>query len=132
MRPLLVFLSLVVAFVAPAFAQPPHVTADERDASLAVERVLAVEYDLVGVPAGGAFVDDLQQNFVLTQFVDKESADSYGPKAMLPFVDDQCPAGWEQRMDEAGEPLFYAFGLLVTAGGKPRSSYVRMPACVKQ
>lgn len=128
MRPAIpVSLSLVVAVAvaAPASAQP-QLTADEQDASH------AVEYELVGAPAGGAFVDDLQRTFVLTQFVDEASTYSYGPRAMLPFVDDQCPAGWEQRMDEDGEPLFYAFGLLVTADGKPRSSYVRMPACVKQ
>ena len=127
MRPTVpMFLSLVVAVVAPAFAQP-QLTADEQDASHA-----AVEYELVGAPAGGAFVDNLQRTFVLNQFVDEASTYSYGPRAMLPFVDDQCPAGWEQRMDEDGEPLFYAFGLLVTADDKPRSSYVRMPACVKQ
>ena len=133
MRPTIpVFLSLVVAFAVPAFAQP-HLTADERGASPADERGVTLDvvgYDLVGVPAGGAFVDDLQRTFILTQFV--KEAPSYGPKAMLPFVDDQCPDGWEQRTDDDGELLFYAFGLLVTADDTPRSSYVRMPACVKQ
>ena len=29
------------------------------------------------------------------------------------------PAGWEQLRDENGEPLFYAYGLLVNAAGEP-------------
>lgn len=98
MRPAIpMFLSLVVAFAAPAFAQP-QLTADEQDTSH------AVEYELVGAPAGGAFVDDLQRTFVLTQFVDEASTYSYGPKAMLPFVDDQCPAGGSSARTRTASP----------------------------
>lgn len=56
----------------------------------------------------------------------------FPPGTVLAFSGEQCPKGWAQKTTDSGEPLFYAFGLLVDAAGEPHSGFQRLPACEKQ
>ena len=134
---------LVLASAGGSFAQQesaPQVPAPEIPTALAggssahqQEPAPEISTALKWVRPSEAFAIDTSGTFISNQFVDMDLADGYGVNALLPYLDDACPPGWEQLKDEEdGTPLFYAFGLLVSESGQPRSEYVRTPACVKQ
>lgn len=81
-----------------------------------------------------AFESALADYLVNTEFLATgETTTSVPANTMMGFSGETCPSGWMQATDqEDGAPLFFAFGLLVDEDGKPRTSFVRIPACVKQ
>ena len=80
-----------------------------------------------------AFEPAIADNLVNTEFLTASRARSSFPaNTMMGFSGKTCPQGWEQATAEDGSPLFYAFGLLVDEHGVPRTSFVRIPACVKR
>ena len=82
---------------------------------------------------GVVFEPDVARNFIRSDFLPQAETSAYPENTVLAFSGDTCPPGWAQlTASEDAAPLFYAFGLLVDAGGVPRSEYVRVPACVKQ
>ena len=84
------------------------------------------------IPASQAF-DPSTRTFINNQFVEEFQAAWYDPHVIMAFSADECPEGWKHLTDDTDEePLYYAFGLFVDRHGKPRSEFVRMPACVKQ
>lgn len=122
----LFWLTMATVVLASALTSAP--SAQQEQPSPAV-----VNLTLEAVPPSKAFEIDTSGTFVSNEFVDVDFANGFGANVLLPYLDDACPAGWEQLQDEKdGEPLFYAFGLLVTESGEQRSAYVRTPACVKQ
>ena len=64
---------------------------------------------------------------------DAAGSDPFGlPKgAVLPMS--SCPDGWAPFVNEDGDPLYFPYGLMVDAEGKPDvGSYALIPACEKQ
>ena len=81
-----------------------------------------------------AFDSSLASNFINNEFLLEDAARQYPENTVMAFSAEKCPEGWQQLTDDEVDdaPLYYAFGLLVDADGTHRSSYVRVPACVKR
>lgn len=134
MRYTLIFATLVALTAPlPALAQQPELAVRAAAAEVLPPAAPATAVEGAWMRASEAFEDRVDKTFISNSFVDETTAGSYRTDAIMAFSEDTCPAGWEQLTDdEDGQPLFYAFGLLVDGAGHPRSSYVLTPACVKQ
>ena len=103
------------------------------EAGQEVPAIGSVGGELAWKEPGVVFEPDVARSFIRSDFLPQAETLAYPENTVLAFSGDTCPPGWEQlTASEDAAPLFYAFGLLVDAGGVPRSEYVRVPACVKQ
>ena len=73
----------------------------------------------------------VRDSFINSEFLSTEATSPFPPNAVMGFSGGTCPEGWGQLEADDGTPLFFAFGLFVDAEGRPRSEFVRVPACVK-